>query len=58
MDGYIVKSNRETGDGRSDIYIKPVSIFDKSVIISILRSIGYFLEWIIYIRLTWDVFGK
>ena len=24
MDGYIEKSNRETGDGRSHIYIKPV----------------------------------
>ena len=33
MDGYIVKSNRETGDGRYDIYIKPLSIFDKAVII-------------------------
>ena len=33
MDGYIVKSNRETGDGRCDIYIKPLSIFDKAVII-------------------------
>lgn len=35
MDGYIVKSNRETGDGRCDIYIKPLSIFDKAVIIEI-----------------------
>ena len=33
MEGYIVKSNRETGDGRCDIYIKPLSIFDKAVII-------------------------
>ena len=33
MDGYTVKSNRETGDGRCDIYIKPLSIFDKAVII-------------------------
>ena len=33
MDVYIVKSNRETGDGRCDIYIKPLSIFDKAVII-------------------------
>ena len=33
MDGYIVKSNRESGDGRSDIYIKPLSIFDRAVII-------------------------
>ena len=33
MDGYIVKSNRESGDGRCDIYIKPLSIFDKAVII-------------------------
>ncbi len=35
MDGYIVKSNREAGDGRSDIYIRPVSIFDRAVIIEI-----------------------
>ena len=33
MDGYIVKSNRESGDGGSDIYIKPLSIFDGAVII-------------------------
>ena len=33
MDGYIVKSNRESGDGRSDIYIKPLSIFDRAIII-------------------------
>lgn len=33
MDGYIVKSNSESGDGRSDIYIKPLSIFDRAVII-------------------------
>lgn len=33
MDGYIVKSNRESGDGRCDIYIKQLSIFDKAVII-------------------------
>lgn len=33
MDGYIVKSNRESGDGGSDIYIKPLSIFDRAVII-------------------------
>ena len=35
MKGYIVKSNRETGDGRCDIYIKPLSIFDKAIIIEI-----------------------
>ncbi|MGL6106325.1 MAG: AAA family ATPase [Romboutsia sp.] len=35
MDGYIVKSNRESGDGRSDIFIRPVSIFDRAVIIEI-----------------------
>ncbi|MCQ2022650.1 PD-(D/E)XK nuclease domain-containing protein [Clostridium butyricum] len=29
----MVKSNRESGDGRSDIYIKPLSIFDRAVII-------------------------
>lgn len=33
MSGYIVKSNRETGDGRCDIYIKPLSIFERAVII-------------------------
>ena len=33
MDGYIVRSNRECGHGRSDIYIKPLSIFDRAVII-------------------------
>ena len=35
MDGYIVKSNRESGDGRSDIFIRPVSIFERAVIIEI-----------------------
>ena len=35
MDGYMVKSNRESGYGRSDIYIRPVSIFEKAVIIEI-----------------------
>lgn len=33
IDGYIVKSNREAGDGRSDIYIKPLSIFQRAIII-------------------------
>ena len=27
LDGYIVKSNREGGDGRTDIYVKPVNPF-------------------------------
>ena len=35
MDGYMVKSNRESGYGRSDIYIRPVSIFERAVIIEI-----------------------
>ena len=35
MDGYIVKSNRECGHGRSDIYIRPLSIFQRAVIIEI-----------------------
>ena len=35
MDDYIVKSNRESGDGRSDIFIKSVSIFDPAVIIEL-----------------------
>ena len=33
MDGYIVKSNREGGDGRRDIFIKPLSIFHRAAII-------------------------
>ena len=33
IDGYIVKSNREAGDGRSDIYMKPLSIFQRAIII-------------------------
>ncbi len=35
MDGYIVKSNRESGDGRSDIFIRPLSIFERAVIIEL-----------------------
>ena len=35
MHDHIVKSNRETGDGRCDIYIKPLSIFDPAVIIEL-----------------------
>lgn len=35
IDGYIVKSNREAGDGRSDIYIRPLSIFQRAAIIEI-----------------------
>jgi len=35
IDGYIVKANREAGDGRSDIYIRPLSIFQRAVIIEI-----------------------
>ena len=35
MEGYIVKSNRECGSGRSDIYIKPLSIFERAVIIEL-----------------------
>lgn len=33
IQGYIVKSNRESGDGRSDVYIKPLSIFERAAII-------------------------
>ena len=33
IEGYIVKSNREVGDGRSDIFIKPLSIFERAIII-------------------------
>ncbi|MDR3594210.1 AAA family ATPase [Clostridium sp.] len=35
MHDYIVKSNRESGDGRSDIYIKSPSIFDPAVILEL-----------------------
>ncbi|MFT8352549.1 AAA family ATPase [Clostridium saccharoperbutylacetonicum] len=35
MHEYIVKSNRESGDGRSDIFIKSPSIFDPAVIIEL-----------------------
>ena len=33
--GYVMKSNRESGDGRSDILMKPVSIFDKAFVIEL-----------------------
>jgi hypothetical protein len=35
MHEHIVKSNRESGDGRSDIYIKSLSIFEPAVIIEL-----------------------
>ena len=35
MHDYIVKSNREGGDGRSDIYIKSLSIFEPAVIMEL-----------------------
>ncbi|WP_297421885.1 AAA family ATPase [Clostridium sp.] len=35
MHDHIVKSNRETGDGRCDIYIKSPSIFDPAVILEL-----------------------
>ena len=35
MKGYIVKSNRETGNGRSDIFIKPVSRRKTAVILEL-----------------------
>ena len=35
MHDHIVKSNRETGDGRSDVFIKSPSIFDPAVIIEL-----------------------
>ena len=35
MNGYIVKSNRETGDGRSDYFIKPTSIRKTAFIIEV-----------------------
>jgi hypothetical protein len=38
MHDYIVKSNRESGDGRSDIFIKPLSIFEPAVILELKVS--------------------
>ena len=38
MHDHIVKSNRETGDGRCDIYIKSPSIFEPAVIIELKVS--------------------
>lgn len=35
MHDHIVKSNRESGDGRSDIFIKPLSIFEPAVILEL-----------------------
>ena len=35
MENYVVKSNRETGRGRSDIYIKPLSVRKQAMIIEI-----------------------
>ncbi len=35
MHEYIIKSNRESGDGRSDIYIKSMSIFEPAVILEL-----------------------
>ncbi|NMM63919.1 AAA family ATPase [Clostridium sp. P21] len=35
MHDHIVKFNRETGKGRCDIYIKPISIFDTAIIIEL-----------------------
>lgn len=32
---FVVKSNRESGDGRSDIQIKPISVFDRAFIIEL-----------------------
>lgn len=34
-DDYTVKSNRESGDGRSDILIQPVSVFDRAFVIEL-----------------------
>ena len=35
MNGYKVKSNRESGDGRGDIYLLPVSIKKTAVILEV-----------------------
>ena len=34
-DEYIVKSNRESGNGRSDILVKPVHIFEKAFVLEL-----------------------
>ena len=33
LDGYIVKSNRESGEGRTDIYVKPVNPFGRAFVV-------------------------
>ena len=43
MNGYIVKSNRESGDGRNDIYIMPVSL-RKCVVILELKTAESFTD--------------
>ena len=35
MDGYIVKSNREGGQGRSDIFVKPLDMSNPGIVIEI-----------------------
>lgn len=35
MDGYIVKSNREGGQGRSDIFVKPLDMTNPGIVIEI-----------------------
>ncbi|MCL2864950.1 MAG: ATP-binding protein [Lachnospiraceae bacterium] len=35
MDGYFVKSNRESGSGRADIFVKPVSLRKRAIIIEL-----------------------
>ena len=35
MDGYSVRSNRESGNGRSDIYAKPASIYEPAYVIEV-----------------------
>jgi len=35
MDNYAAKSNRESGNGRSDLFIKPVSIRQPAIIIEV-----------------------
>ena len=38
IQGYVIKSNRESGDGRSDILVRPVKIFEKAFVIE-LKSV-------------------
>ena len=40
-DDYIVKSNRESGNGRSDLYVKPISRSDMAFVIEVKTAKTY-----------------